>query len=151
MLKLINTHTLYLRQVSHHKIHQSLRTLYECGDVDVYDDVSFTGCPYKPAAGGPELFASKTVPGAVYSCPYGMTFDFLSVPCGCFPPSVEGAAGGAGTGTESGAGTGSGGAAISAGDQALMGIFFHNITLLDCVALMQISRTIVMINNFYLI
>jgi len=93
----------------------------------VNDDVSFTDCPYKPAAGGPELFASKTVPGAVFSCPYGMTFDFLSVPCGCFPPSVPAADGGAGagtgTGTGTGSGTGSGSTVVSAGDQALIGIF----------------------------
>lgn len=85
-----------------------------CCKIAVYDAISFTGCPYKPVMGNPALFASKTVPGAIYSCPNGMQFDFLSIPCGCFPPTVPAA-----TGT----GTGTGVTPVNAADQALIGMF----------------------------
>ncbi|KAK2180932.1 hypothetical protein NP493_419g01003 [Ridgeia piscesae] len=42
-------------------------------------------CPYIPVAGFPAKFESKSVPGAIYTCPFGQVFDFDYFPCGCFP------------------------------------------------------------------
>ena len=42
-------------------------------------------CPYVPVPGFPAKFESKSVPGAIYTCPFGQVFDFDYFPCGCFP------------------------------------------------------------------
>ncbi|KAI0233149.1 hypothetical protein LSAT2_016589 [Lamellibrachia satsuma] len=49
------------------------------------DATSSVNCPFKPVPGHPEKFESKTVPGAIFTCPHTLEFDFFFFPCGCFP------------------------------------------------------------------